>query len=328
MKIEALPILPWLDKLLAELSRQYLQQKLPHAILFTGVDGVGKEHLSLSLANNLLCFNKEQDVPCRHCKSCHLFRSNNHPDLFRLEKLEKKKSLGIEQVREMISGLLLSATLGSARVVLIANAENLTESAANALLKTLEEPNGDTYFLLTTSNPEHLLATIRSRCRTIAIPNPDSDTVLNWLSEKLPEQDNIKLKLAYECASSPLKAFSLIDSDGIDNYQEFTDNLLNIRKKEGEVYDISARWQKKGVELLPLHWWFSLHQELLRSKISNKSDGRLNESIKPFLPYFADSSLFQMQQFMDSLINVMREWQEPYNHQLMLEGLLHRWQNL
>ena len=150
-------------------------QAMVQSWLFTGPPGSGRSHVALAFAGSLLC----DQGGCGGCQSCHLVASSSHPDLevIRTEGL----SLKIDEVREIISRASWEPSSSRYRVVVIEDAERLTESAANALLKAIEEPGARTIWLLCSPTVEDVLPTIRSRCRQIALVTPTTEAVAKLL---------------------------------------------------------------------------------------------------------------------------------------------------
>ncbi len=146
-------------------------QSMVQSWLFTGPPGSGRSHVALAFAAALLC----DTGGCGSCHSCHLAKRGSHPDLevIRTEGL----SLKIDEVREIIARASWEPSSSRFRVVVIEDAERLTESAANALLKAIEEPGVRTIWLLCSPTIEDVLPTIRSRCRQIALVTPSTAAV-------------------------------------------------------------------------------------------------------------------------------------------------------
>ena len=138
-------------------------QALSGTYVFAGPRYSGKAEAADWLAAALLCVDTEGANPCYNCANCHQAASGNHPDLLYLEKLEDKRNISIEQVREFISRLTRGAFIGRQQVAIIRGAEFLNDEGANSLLKTLEEPTRGTVIILLTEEPDRLLATIMSR---------------------------------------------------------------------------------------------------------------------------------------------------------------------
>ena len=185
-----------------------MQQRasLPHALLLRGRAGTGKHEFALNLAQILLC-SQTGEQPCGACPSCIWFAEGNHPD-FRLispedadvaedapvkKKAAKKSQISVAQIRQLIDYLSLSShQVKGARIILISPAETLNSASANSLLKMLEEPPANTLFLLVTSQPQRLLATILSRCQAIDMPLPNKADALAWLkTQAVKDAENI-----------------------------------------------------------------------------------------------------------------------------------------
>ena len=138
-----------------------------HAYLFCGARGCGKTTLARLLAQALFCEAGEAERPCGHCPACKRFLSGNHPDARTVAP--KGRSIGVDDVRELIDYLSRRPYEGGWHVAILERAEKMTPSAQNALLKTLENPPEDTVFFLLTETPGALLSTVRSRARLVRV---------------------------------------------------------------------------------------------------------------------------------------------------------------
>lgn len=198
------------------LRRLTSEDKMPHALLFIGIDGIGKFLAGEILAKTLLC-NDGTDMPCGSCRSCQAVDSNIHPDLFVLEPDGKTvQMIKIEQIRQMRSNIALAPYLSDKRVVIIRDADKMNEAAANGLLKTLEEPIGRAFFILTASNEKKMLPTILSRCMKVyfsPLRNSDIESILQ--SRGL--ENTRALTIARLSGGSAGQALLLHEHDGLKN---------------------------------------------------------------------------------------------------------------
>ena len=193
----AVPVPGWFAELRQRFGDLRSAEKLPHALLLGGVAGSGKGWLADALAAEALCSNPA-DGACGDCKSCHLIVAGSHADLRTVDLVEDAKRISVDQVRELNRFLLHTAQIGRRKVAIVRRADLLNRNAANALLKTLEEPPPDTLILLLADRPGGLLPTIRSRCRQWRIQLPPAAVASRWLiAAGVPERDaDALLKLA------------------------------------------------------------------------------------------------------------------------------------
>ncbi len=212
---------PWNAPLFDALKARL--QRFPHALLIHGARGTGKLALAERVAQLLLCEDAAQR-PCGRCDGCRWLAAGSHPDFRRIEPEALAKEplidpeetteapakrgkpsidIKIEQVRDLAGFLNLRSHRGGLRVALAHPAEAMTESAANALLKGLEEPPASAVFVLVSHRPSQLLPTIRSRCVALAVPIPARAAALQWLAEQ--GATNPERWLAY-AGGAPLQA--------------------------------------------------------------------------------------------------------------------------
>ncbi|WP_457913945.1 DNA polymerase III subunit delta' [Candidatus Gillettellia adelgis] len=174
---------PWLNTSYHQLIEYYATRGGHHALLLHAAADNGNDALAYALSCWWLCHKKHNfKKNCGACHGCRLMRAGNHPDYHRLIPEKEKNSLGIELIRQVIEKLSLHSHQGGVKVIWLSQAETLTETAANALLKILEEPPKNTYFILDCRNPARLLATLRSRCLYWHLASQDETLSMHWLS--------------------------------------------------------------------------------------------------------------------------------------------------
>jgi len=171
--------LPWLEGLYQQLAQSFSQQRFHHAQLFNGDKGVGKHHLVDSLADGLLCASPVQLRACGHCKSCQLNQAGTHPDK-RIVRVDGQ-TIGVDEIRDITHFINHSAAQNGNKVVVLEQCHKMTTAAANALLKTLEEPSLNRYLLLTCEQTALLPPTILSRCAVQEV-KVDSSITTQWLA--------------------------------------------------------------------------------------------------------------------------------------------------
>ena len=190
-----------------------------HALLLAGMAGIGKRVLAEHVARAHLCSSPSPTGACGACGNCQLLQAGTHPDLIFLEPTEDDATTGegdtaskkgkarphivIDQIRSVLDRLELSAHADRGRVIIIDPADRLNASAANALLKTLEEPPAKTVFMLITAHEERLPVTVRSRCRRVPLSRPPHAAALQWLAAQEIGRAEELLRLA---GGAPMQA--------------------------------------------------------------------------------------------------------------------------
>ncbi|HAB74658.1 MAG TPA: DNA polymerase III subunit delta', partial [Pantoea sp.] len=202
---------PWLNQPYRYIIGQHQAGRAHHALLIQAIDGMGEEALVWGVSRWLMCQQKDGLKSCGQCHGCQLMQAQTHPDWYRLEAEKGKSTLGIDAVRQVTEKLYHFAQQGGAKVVWLPDAAQLSESAANALLKTLEEPPANSWFFLGSRESSRLLATLRSRCMALSLAPPDEAQSLQWLSKQLPHEP-VALQTALRLsAGAPAAALQLLE---------------------------------------------------------------------------------------------------------------------
>lgn len=201
------------------------EDKLPHAILFSGQAGIGKFMTGKILAATLLC--GRTDAPCGSCTSCRALANRLHPDFYILKPEGKAAQIKIEQIRQMQKDISLAPYIADKRVVLLQNADQMNEAASNCLLKTLEEPVGNVFFILTADNEKKMLPTILSRCMKIYFAPLTTQIIEEFMLEHGIEPAKSKI-LAQLAGGSISKALALEENGGLENRRSAYNFLTEI----------------------------------------------------------------------------------------------------
>ncbi|GAA0344780.1 DNA polymerase III subunit delta' [Bowmanella denitrificans] len=260
---------PWFDTLFQQLTDRARHARLHHALLMLGPKGLGKTALARDFGAYLLCQNPRSER-CGQCQACHLVDAGSHPDL---HQIQSEKQIGVDDIRSAIEKLSGKSQLRGAKVLVIHQADSMTESAANALLKTLEEPTPQTYMLLTASSAQRLLPTIKSRCEKLLLPQATHQQTSQWMSSQY--QGEIEPQLLAMYGACPLILLELLNEQGGNRYCEFIDNLQQVIESRQSSLEMAQQWQENPGRLLEWlqHW---LLETLKNGKIPQDAAWTLN----------------------------------------------------
>lgn len=174
--------LPWFNTAYHQLVTQLNDESLAHSLLVGIGSGFGGDRFCEDIAGAAFCENLTDYGACGNCKSCQLFIANNHPDFYQIKA--DGLQIKIDQIRGLCEKLSQTAQQGGRRVAVIYDAHKLNQAAANALLKTLEEPGKGTLLILQSERKSGLLPTIRSRCQELSVPIPSTQDISLWLAQE------------------------------------------------------------------------------------------------------------------------------------------------
>jgi DNA polymerase III subunit delta' len=214
------------NRAIQHLKQSLKKDMLHHAYLFSGPEGVGKKMTALELIKALNCDQPGPDGGCDHCSSCLKLEKQIHPDFIHLKP--EGVNIRIEQIRNLSQRLAFGPALGRSRLCLLDMASNLNEPAANAFLKTLEEPPQGTFFVLLVQDPGDLLPTLVSRCITIAFnPLPFSLITEKLIKEKGLTADEAG-SLSLVSGGSLGKAYAFLKRDFWKKQETWLTQLENL----------------------------------------------------------------------------------------------------
>jgi len=316
---------PWLAEPWQRLNAYLAARRLPQALLIHGAEGVGKTHLAEMFAQKLLCRNPGP-FACGDCAGCRLFLAGTHPDFLKIEPAERGKPIAVDAVRHLIANLSLKPQYGGCRIVVFRAAHQLNISAANALLKTLEEPGENTVMLLLTDTPSALPATIFSRCQRLAIPLPDNESAARWLQEQGTGETTAVLLAAARHA--PLKALALNESNVVEQRKTAFSEYVDVAFRRQEPISLAERWSTLSCDDL-VDWMVSWTIDLIRLGSIPRYPRLDNPDLREGLETLADRlHLKGVFGFFDLLLQAKRALSGQANRQLLLEELLIRWAQL
>jgi DNA polymerase-3 subunit delta' len=238
--------LPWLAAARERLGASLQQGRLPHALLIHAPRGVGAETLAMWISQLALCTGPG-DEPCGACSACRLFAAGTHPDFHWIARAEDAQQLQIGQIRELCEIFALKSYRGGRKVGVIATADFMNANAANALLKTLEEPPPDALLILISERPSRLPPTVASRCQRIMIRVPPRTVALEWLANEGGAVSDWSELLEF-AGGAPLRALDL-HASGFENlHREMSASLQALQEQSLDIATTAERWARDSLE--------------------------------------------------------------------------------
>jgi DNA polymerase-3 subunit delta' len=324
------------EKAIVFLKRVIANDKIAPAYLFTGIQGIGKTTTAMAFALLLNCIKPVDGEGCRKCSSCKKIIDGNHPDLIIIGPEPEKKEIGIDQIREINRHHAFSPVLGQYRIIIIDPAEKMSDEAANAFLKTLEEPPPGNILILNVGDPDQLPLTIVSRCQRVPFKPLPTEGMVDWLiKERNMDKEEARI-LARLSEGSLGEAIRLADDE------LFTDRINLVTMMQGIIEgpsDILLDLARKFSDLakrpdtdkalkddriaLMLGIWKSWFRDMLVIKSGCKLDLILNSDLSHHLKKV--STVYSVDGLMRSLAVIARaehDLMENRNVRLVLERSL------
>lgn len=318
------PYFPWQEKNWTILQNQKEQGKLSHAFLFVGMEGIGKYFFAEQFAHFLLCQSlTDSKKACGVCRQCQLVSAGNHPDLITISPEEESQSIKIEQIRNLIDQVDKTPQIARYKVILIHPADAMNINAANALLKTLEEPASNTFLILVTHRLMALPATIRSRCQIIPFYPPKKELGMAWLEKQVEEKENLTLLLNLT-DGAPLKVLKLIKEERLFFRKNLFKEFCQFLKGEMDLVELSTSWSKREIDQIIFSlrsWLFDLISLKQIEGVNDVINVDFNLALKAIAKGYSVKQLYVIY---DELVKI-QYWQGKkiaLNPQLLLEGLL------
>ena len=325
--------MPWLDSGFEQVISAHIHATLPHALLVEGQLGLGKRLLAERIAKRILCASThERAEACGECKQCKLFEAGSHSDYRALSPEEGSSVIKVDVIRSLVEFLSQSSLQGGYKVALIEPAEAMNVNAANALLKTLEEPTPRTLIILVTHQPGAILATIRSRCQAIPVAVPSEDAAMDYLqgcSESIDEHDQLK-SLLQLAAGSPCLAADYIEQGALASSSEMLEQLAQVLKRQLSVSEVAEAWADDNA-LTRMQWLVKWASDLCSLSFAGREVSVPEGNARKMLQYLADkcsaTQLFGVYDYCLAQSSLLAGNTNP-NKNLLFESVLNRWRDL
>jgi len=302
----------------AQLQSMIVRQQLPHALLLTGLQGLGKQQFAMGLAKRLLCEHVDKmNEACGQCRACLWLASNSHPDLSVVSPEGDSRSIKVDQIRQLHQKAYQSSHNGGYRIIVIAPAEAMNVAAANALLKLLEEPNDETLLLLLSHQAQLLLPTLRSRCQSVYFPPLSDESLLTLYANT----ENIEAYLPL-MFGAPFRLQGLIDDKRAESHQEILRDTVALIEGFKEPCNYASCWQSLALEVFleSLLLWMT---EASKWQLIGKNDDLSKESKELLIRWSRHIQLPQLFDVLEHLLETKKYLSEKIaiNHTLWLEGI-------
>ncbi len=328
LDVTALTELPWHQRHWERFRNSLESDRLPHALLLTGVAGLGKRRFADRLVANLLCDTpSDTGWPCGLCRGCQLLKAGTHPDYRLIEPEEAGKAIKIDVIREFVQKESLTSHLAGYKAIIIEPADAMNIAAANSLLKTLEEPVTKSLMLLISDQPNRLPATIRSRCSHFSFSKPATDLALDWLAGAIGQESDPKLLLSL-ANGAPIKAVTLADPDIFAQRKQMLDEFSALLRRVADPVVIAAKWDKLDLGRV-LEWFTGWVVDMIRIQVNSQIAEIINIDQKSLLRELGSHvKSKQLHLMLERLYQARQTVGGQLNTQMLLEGLLLEWSTL
>ena len=299
----------------ARLQARRQRQALPHALLLCGPRGLGKRDFLRRFVRGLLCQKTNDGDACGACRSCFLLDAGTHPDYVSLSYGLRKdgvqrSEIVVDQIRELSARLATSSQFGGWQIASIDPADAMNTAAANALLKTLEEPASQTMLILLADEPWRMPATIRSRCQRIEFQLPSQTESLAWLQEQGVRDAAAALAAA---GGNPGLARIWTQEGSLTQRQDVRKDLAALAAGRGDAVEMGRRWLDSAPEQ---RLWFAAQAvfDEMRARATT-GNGPLSSSL----------DVEQLGAWYDAANRTREALRGPLRGDLLLLELLGRW---
>ncbi len=285
--------------------------RIPHAIVIEGESGTGKSLLSETVAKTVLC--RAEDAPCETCKDCHLVSVGTHPDLFIIQPPENRKGISVDQIRQLRMQAYQKPQMASALVFVIDRAETMNAESQNALLKILEEPPGQTVFVLECLSCAALLPTVLSRCTVFSLKTPCVADCEDYLRAHSRAKEEAITRAASLADGNIGRALSLLGRQKDGGLTELADSYRSAMEA-GNIYEMLCMTAKLDKDRAKTERFFTALRLSLLSSIKRDFDE----------PY----TVKRLFAYLDITDEVMNQLKNNGNLSLLLCAAAYRYENV
>jgi DNA polymerase-3 subunit delta' len=233
--------MPWHNQNWTDLHGRLANNQLPHALLLVGGQHTGKSKFALGFSRMLLCSKPDGAHNCGLCHACQLSARGNHGDFLWVQPEESSRTIKIEQIRNVVKFANKTAGFGLRKIIVFSPTDSMNLNAFNALLKVLEEPPTNTYFILVCQRLYGIPQTIRSRGQVVRLVTPDSEACLLWLDQTTGSRQQSE-KLLSTAGGMPLLAKQIFNADGAGELVAARQNLSEFLRGEFTMAETATAW--------------------------------------------------------------------------------------
>lgn len=316
----------WHQSVWQKLAGLYQSKQLHHALLFSGLRGIGKKEFALQFIEFMLCEKPNGTSSCQACSSCFLMKTDAHPDFLNIY-VEDHETIKVESIRAIQHHANYSSHRNRCKIVLINPAEQMNHYAANALLKILEEPIQSNYFIiLVTHAIEKLLPTVNSRLFKINFNGPSQEELFDFVKKQISSSDEDIFLAATLNSGQPLAILASLESEEPKQFRDFIKHLF---VKEFQPIDLAREWSRKTNPYLK--WWYILLSDLLKLKINKNLSSvdyhTISKEVEQGYLDVSNSKLIQCLNKVEYFLEKMNR-NVTINSNLMHESILLEWQSI